>query len=75
MNEYQVYTMGHDGHVRVFRAFVCQTDADAVVWAKQLVDGHDIELWSGGRFVKRVNAGKSGTVSPEVKDVRMAPNE
>ena len=30
-------------------------DADAVVWAKQLLDGNDIELWSGDRFVSRLN--------------------
>jgi hypothetical protein len=25
------------------------------VWANQLVDAHDIELWSGERFVTRIN--------------------
>ena len=44
-----------DGHIRSSRAFVCDDDADAIVWANQLVDGHDIELWSGERFVTRLN--------------------
>jgi hypothetical protein len=40
-----------DGHFAASRAFTCADDDDAIVWAKQLVDGHDIELWSGDRFV------------------------
>ena len=54
MNEYRVYTMGHDGHIKSSRAFVCASDEDATVWAKQLIDGYDIELWSGERFVIRL---------------------
>ena len=45
-----------DGHFVGFRAFVCESDADATIWAKQLVDGHDVELWSGERFVVKVEA-------------------
>jgi hypothetical protein len=37
-----------------YQGFVCDNDADATEWARQLVDGHDIELWSGGRFVIRL---------------------
>jgi hypothetical protein len=55
MAEYRAYVMGEDGHIRSSRAFVCDGDADATIWAKQLVDGRDIELWSGERFVTRVN--------------------
>jgi len=49
--EYRAYVMGHDGHISSFRAFVCYNDAD--VWAKQLVEGHEIEFWSDERFVIR----------------------
>jgi hypothetical protein len=55
VNEYRAYVMGHDGHITAFRAFRCADDSEAVVWAKQLVDGHDIELWSGERFVIRLD--------------------
>ena len=55
MNEYRAYVMGHDGHIKNSRTFVCESDDDATVWAKQLVDGHDIELWSGERFVIRLD--------------------
>ena len=55
MNECRAYVMGHDGHIKASRAFVCGNDADATVWAKQLVDGHDIELWNLERFVIRLD--------------------
>ncbi|MGY3119096.1 hypothetical protein ACVWXQ_003033 [Bradyrhizobium sp. S3.14.4] len=54
MNEYRAFTVGHDGHFTAYRAFVCASDEDAIVWAKQLVDGYDVELWSGDRFVVRL---------------------
>src|SRR5882757_4514607 len=56
MAEYRAFVMGEDGHIRSSRAFVCDDDADATVWAKQLLDANDIELWSGERFVTRVSA-------------------
>lgn len=55
MAEYRAYVVEEDGHIRSSRAFVCDDDADATVWAKQLVDGMDIELWSGERFVTRID--------------------
>jgi hypothetical protein len=55
VSEYRAYVIGEDGHIASFRAFVCDSDADATVWAKQLVDGHDVELWSGDRFVIRLD--------------------
>ena len=54
MAEYRAFLVGEDGHITGSRAFLCDDDADATVWAKQLVDGHDIELWSGERFVIRL---------------------
>jgi hypothetical protein len=55
MAEYRAYVIGEDGRVRSSRGFVCDDDADATVWAKQLVDGHDTELWSGERFMTRID--------------------
>jgi hypothetical protein len=54
MAEYRAYIIGTDGHFASFRAFRCADDSEAVAWAKQLVDGHDVELWNGGRFVTRL---------------------
>ena len=44
MADYRVYTIGDDGNFINSRAFSCDNDPDAIEWAKQLVDGHDIEL-------------------------------
>ena len=55
VNEYRAFTVGDDGHVTGARALVCENDEDATVWVKQLLDGHDIELWSGERFVIRLD--------------------
>ena len=62
MAEYRTYDIGKDGHITRSRAFVCNDDADAAVWANQLVDGNDIELWSGERFVLRIAHRASETV-------------
>jgi hypothetical protein len=55
MIEYRAYTVNDDGHFTASRAFMCDNDADAIVWAKHLVDGHDMELWSGERLVTRLD--------------------
>jgi hypothetical protein len=46
VQEYRAYIVGHDGHFISYRAFFCDSDNDATEWAKQLVDGHDVELWN-----------------------------
>jgi hypothetical protein len=52
--EYRAYTVGHDGHFIGFEPLICADDAEAIEKAKRLVDGHDIELWSGVRIVIRL---------------------
>jgi len=54
MAEYRAFIVGHDGHFISFEGFACLSDDEAVAKAKRLVDGHDVELWSGERFVKRL---------------------
>ena len=54
MAEYRVYTVGLDGHFIGFEALVSVDDTQAIDKAKRLVNGHDIELWSGARFVIRL---------------------
>jgi hypothetical protein len=56
MAEYRAYTIGRDGHFMAVKALTCADDAEAIAKAKPLVDGHDIELWSGDRFVARLEA-------------------
>jgi hypothetical protein len=74
VSKYRAYVMGADGFIAHLRAFICGNDADATVWAKQLVDGHDVELWSGDRLVIRLNSiGRPSAVTHEVIDGRMIP--
>jgi len=47
--EYRVYVIGDDGHFIRAVHLVCSDDSAALAQAKQLVDGHDIELWQGDR--------------------------
>ena len=61
MAEYRAYTVGRDGHFMGVIALTCADDAEATDKAKRLVDGLDIELWSGERFVIRLE-GKPRTV-------------
>lgn len=43
--------VGDDGHFIGFEPIICRDDEEAIVKAQSLVIGHDIELWSGDRFV------------------------
>jgi hypothetical protein len=52
MAEYRAYVVGDDGHFVNFEGFVAADDGEAIARAQRLVDGHDIEVWSGERFVK-----------------------
>ena len=56
MNEYRAYIIGRDGHFASCRAFRCADDTEAVAFARQLVDGQDVELWSGERFIVRLQS-------------------
>jgi hypothetical protein len=51
MAEYRAYTVGSDGHFVGYEPMVCESDSEAIEKAKRLVIGHDVELWSGDRFV------------------------
>jgi len=55
MAEYRAYVVGLDGHFVGFEGLVCNDDEQAIEKANRLLDGHDVELWSGPRFVTRLN--------------------
>jgi hypothetical protein len=59
MPEYPVYVVGSDG--RFFRSIhlECADDTEATEQARQLVDGHDIELWLYARKIASL-----GSMSP-----------
>jgi hypothetical protein len=54
--EYRAYVVDHDGHFASFEPMVCTDDAEAIERAQRLVYRLAIELWSGDRFVTRLEA-------------------
>ena len=58
--EYRAYVIGPDGHFMSWAGLVCPNDEAAIDAAKQLVDGHDVELWSGDRLVATLKPGNPG---------------
>jgi hypothetical protein len=51
MAEYRAYIVKEDGHFGKAVDLFCEDDEVAKERAKQLVDGHDVELWQLGRKV------------------------
>ena len=51
VNEYRAYIIGPDGHVLRRIDLFCTDDDAAIRQAKQLVDGHDVELWQLDRRI------------------------
>lgn len=54
--QYRAYVIGSDGHFIDAKDIPCEDDETATAAAKQLVDGHEIELWHGNRKVAAFNA-------------------
>ena len=74
MTDYRVDLIGSDGQIERSRTFVCDTDDNAIVWAKQMVGHQPAELWSGTRLVERLfPANEKQAVSHEVHEGRMVP--
>jgi hypothetical protein len=45
MAEYRAYIMDKDGLISRAIGLVCPDDETAMEYAKQFVEGHDVELW------------------------------
>ena len=68
MANYRTVTIDKAGNVKGHRQFACDNDDDAIVWAKHSVDDAPVELWSGARFVTRLEppVGKKPQVTSAV---------
>jgi hypothetical protein len=55
MAEYRAYIVGRDGHFVGVEPLICGNDVEAIEKTKRLVEGNDIELWCGERFVVRLS--------------------
>jgi hypothetical protein len=60
MNGYYAYVIGEDGHITNRVEVICDDDEEAKRRARQMVDGHAIELWQGAR--------KIATFEPKLKN-------
>jgi hypothetical protein len=56
MTYYRAYIVGRDGHFEKSIDLDCDNDAAAIESAKQLVDGHDVELWQQDRKIATLEA-------------------
>jgi hypothetical protein len=54
MTYYRAYIIGQDGHFKEAINLDCVDDTTAVESAKQLVNGHDVELWQHDRMVAKL---------------------
>lgn len=61
MAEYRAYTVGGDGRFIGFEPLICRDDGEAVAKAKLLINRHDIEVWSGKRFVIQLKSRDGST--------------
>jgi hypothetical protein len=58
--DYRVYQVGRDGHFINFHGFTCKDDGEAIERAQLLIASHDVELWSGKRFVIKLARAQHG---------------
>jgi hypothetical protein len=61
MPEYRLYAVTRDNLIKgVPETVICANDEEAILKAQGMVDGHDIELWSGARRVRRIKGAGEG---------------
>jgi hypothetical protein len=51
MSQYRIFTIGPNGHFISGTAMACLNDEQAIEAAQCMLNGHDLELWQGPRFV------------------------
>jgi hypothetical protein len=54
MAHYRAYILNREGRIMEAVDLDCADDDDATESAKQLVDGHDVELWRNARVVGKL---------------------
>lgn len=59
MHTYRIYHLDRDGRIVVRRTFRAPGDEAALEQLSQAADGRAVELWNGGRLVRRMEAGSN----------------
>jgi hypothetical protein len=52
MQGYRAYIIGPDGHIKYRIDLRCEHESEAKTLAKELADGHDVELWQLDRKIE-----------------------
>ncbi|RZN30541.1 hypothetical protein CWO90_19920 [Bradyrhizobium sp. Leo121] len=60
MQEYRIFVLGRDGRIMDRHEFLAPDDNAAQERAKQMVDGHDIELWERARKIAELRSKEGG---------------
>ena len=55
MPTYRAYLIDADNRVASYKPVDADTDAEALRVARQLVDGHDVEVWLLDRMIGRLD--------------------
>jgi hypothetical protein len=55
MPDFRVYFIGDDGHIKGVHELANMTEPNAIEHAKQLLNGHDLEVWEGERHVANLS--------------------
>jgi hypothetical protein len=63
---YRVYPVGESGHYIGRLEIDCPDDETALGRAKEIADGHAVELWEGKRFIARLD-GQSASAAETPK--------
>ena len=59
MAGYYAYIFDHEDHIKARVEIITDTDSEARRLAKQLADGHAVELWEASRKVERFEPDRS----------------
>lgn len=63
MARYRVYAAQFDGHFDGYETLSCNDDVQAIGEAQRLANNGAVEVWSGERFVARMECKRSKPVS------------
>ena len=54
MGDYRAFVLDSNDHIIKRHDFVADNDSAALEIARKYIDGHDVEVWQGQAFVRRL---------------------
>jgi hypothetical protein len=62
MAPYLIFAVGPNGHFVNMKEIMASSDAAALECARQQLDRFDLEVWSGGRKIGALSAGRTPSI-------------